>query len=413
MSGRDHGSFEAGGDLFTFITFDPLQALKELSAFSVGDGVSSSHRWIIVSQFSATALMQTIAPKQHQYLSGIVLLIVAAVLFAAMLAWFRTQKAKIRKLLDESRQMLAHVMSSTPIVHYACRVEGNRFIPTFASPNLKELFGWDPDAMTGDAEWWGSHLHSEDRERIVDGFRLIMLNEGRAKHVCEYRFRHANGHYLWVHDELTVIRNADGRAVEIIGSWLNITERKQAEEAVRASTRLLENIIQNAPVRVFWKDRKSRYLGCNALFARDAGCESPDELIGKADFDLVWREQAKLYRADDALVMDSCTAKIGYEEPQTTPDGKTICLYTSKVPLCDGGGNVFGVLGIYEDITERKQVEQALEKKTDRLERFQKITVGRELEMVRLKEEINALLERLGEPKKYEAPDKLEKKDSP
>ena len=74
---------------------------------------------------------------------------------------------------------------------------------------------------------------------------------------------------------------------------------------------------------------------------------SPDELIGKDDFQMPWREQAELYRADDRKVMHSGMPKIGYEEQQTTPDGKTIWLRTSKVPLHDANGKVIGVLGIY------------------------------------------------------------------
>lgn len=123
---------------------------------------------------------------------------------------------------------------------------------------------------------------------------------------------------------------------------------------------LLTDIIEHAPIRIFWKDREGRYLGCNTLFATDAGLAHPQQLIGKTDLDLGWKAQAGMYRADDAKVMDSGEAKLGYEEPQTTPDGNTIWLRTSKVPLKDGRQNVIGILGIYEDITNFKQAEQRL-----------------------------------------------------
>ena len=123
---------------------------------------------------------------------------------------------------------------------------------------------------------------------------------------------------------------------------------------------LLQTIVESIPVRAFWKDRGSRYLGCNTAFARDAGCATPAEVIGRTDHDLAWRDQAERYRADDQRVMASGVASLGYEEPQTTPDGHTIWLRTSKVPLRDGGGDVIGVLGIYEDITEHRAAEEAL-----------------------------------------------------
>ena len=127
------------------------------------------------------------------------------------------------------------------------------------------------------------------------------------------------------------------------------------------SRRLLQSVIDNAPIRVFWKSRELRYLGCNPAFARDAGKQTPDELIGRDDFAMGWAAQAALYRADDQAVMQSGIARLGYEEPQSPPDGGTIWLRTSKVPLRDSRGEVVGILGLYEDITERKQNELELE----------------------------------------------------
>ena len=131
-------------------------------------------------------------------------------------------------------------------------------------------------------------------------------------------------------------------------------------EALKAGA-LLQSIIERAPVRVFWKDRESRFLGCNSLFAQDAGYTQPAQLIGKTDFEMSWKDQAELYRADDYGVMESGVAKLNYDEPQSTPDGRTVWLRTSKVPLSDAKtGEMVGVLGIYEDITERKAAEEEL-----------------------------------------------------
>jgi len=127
------------------------------------------------------------------------------------------------------------------------------------------------------------------------------------------------------------------------------------------STYMLQKVIDTAPIRVFWKDRNLNYLGCNPAFARDAGKQAPSELIGRDDFAMSWAAQADRYRADDQQVMDSGQPRLNYEEPQTTPDNRTIWLRTSKTPLRDAEGNVFGVLGIYDDITEHKAAEAALE----------------------------------------------------
>ena len=121
---------------------------------------------------------------------------------------------------------------------------------------------------------------------------------------------------------------------------------------------ILHSIVEGLPIRAFWKDRDSRYLGCNTLFAIDAGFTRPDELIGKTDFDMGWKDLAEIYRADDLRVMESEVPKLAYEEPQTSPEGKIIWVRTSKVPLRDAEQDVIGILGVFEDITAHKQAEE-------------------------------------------------------
>ncbi len=137
-------------------------------------------------------------------------------------------------------------------------------------------------------------------------------------------------------------------------------ERQQAHAVAMATRDLLMTIIETAPIRVFWKDRHLRYLGCNALFARDAGMAHSSEVIGKDDDQMGWAAQAERHRADDLAVITSGEAKLAYEEPQTTPGGQTIWRRTSKVPLRDHHQKIIGLLGVYEDITEQKKVEKTI-----------------------------------------------------
>jgi len=141
----------------------------------------------------------------------------------------------------------------------------------------------------------------------------------------------------------------------------DITERKNAETALWQSQQLLQLVMDNIPQAIFWKDRNLTYLGCNQSFADDAGLVSPTEIVGRTDYDLPWSAQADLYCADDRLVLDSLTPKLNYEEPQTTPGGDLIWLNTNKIPMLDAAGNAVAVLGTYEDVTERKQIEQERE----------------------------------------------------
>ena len=163
------------------------------------------------------------------------------------------------------------------------------------------------------------------------------------------------------------IRDGD-RIVGILGVNIDITERKQIEAALRASQQMLQSIIDNIPQAVFWKDRASVYQGCNRKFAIDVGVESPENVIGRTDFDfLVPRPEAEGYRQIDRRVMDNDTAEYHIVERQLMADGKQAWVETSKVPLHDGHGKVIGVLGTYEDITERLRTEEAL-RQTQKME---------------------------------------------
>ncbi len=157
------------------------------------------------------------------------------------------------------------------------------------------------------------------------------------------------------------------------GSVQDITGRKLNEDKLRESQLILEGIINAIPVRVFWKDKNLIYLGCNKIFAEDAGFNDPKEIIGKDDFQMTWSDQAELYRGDDRSVIESNKSKLLIEEPQTTPDGNTITLLTNKIPLRNSIGEITGMIGTYIDITELKHKEKELLEAKERAEQSDKL----------------------------------------
>ncbi len=159
---------------------------------------------------------------------------------------------------------------------------------------------------------------------------------------------------------ITPIEDPEGEIVHFIAIKQDITERKRAEQALHESHQFIEAILEVMPVRVFWKDMNLDFLGCNALFARDAGFTDPKDLIGKDDFQMVWHDQAEMYRRDDRQVIQSGCSKLLIEEEQTSPEGNILTMLSSKVPLRDSKGEIYGVLGTYMDITERKRVDEIL-----------------------------------------------------
>ncbi|WP_020527873.1 GAF domain-containing protein [Flexithrix dorotheae] len=159
-------------------------------------------------------------------------------------------------------------------------------------------------------------------------------------------------------------------------------ELREKEEKIKSSQEMLQAIIDHIPQAIFWKDKDLKYIGCNKLFATTAGLSSPKDVIGKDDFDLLWGEEnAKLYREDDAKVIATKKAKLGFEEKQNNTEGDDRWLRTSKIPLLEDNGSVRALLGIFEDVTEAKNREIQLEEQRNELEVANKKMSSNELVM--------------------------------
>ena len=149
------------------------------------------------------------------------------------------------------------------------------------------------------------------------------------------------------------------------GLEVNVQER--TAELSKAK-QMLQVVMDNIPQSIFWKDKNLVYLGCNTNFAIDAGLDKPENIIGKTDYDLAWKkEEADLLREYDRKVVDSNMPQYHITEQQQQSNGKQAWLDTNKVPLHDGNGNVVGIIGTYEDITDRKRADEQLRKLNDDL----------------------------------------------
>jgi PAS domain S-box-containing protein len=197
-------------------------------------------------------------------------------------------------------------------------------------------------------------VHPDDKALTLE--TTIRNTQDPVTHF-ENRYRCRDGSYKWL-DWRAVPASQEGLicavARDITDAKANLAEQEKQRD-------LLETLLANVPASIFWKDRDSVFLGANKRFVQDAGLRSPDELIGKTDYDLAWRQQeADFYRQCDRKVMESGQPLPNIEESQRQADGKEVRLLTNKVPLRDQSGTVYGMLGIYMDITELKQTEMAL-----------------------------------------------------
>jgi PAS domain S-box-containing protein len=210
-----------------------------------------------------------------------------------------------------------------------------------------------------------------DQETVAFMRRQIRAREGFQAEILNYR---KDGTPHWIATEVRPVRETDGRVTRFIAIQSDITQRRTDREAMRQERERAEalahererekavllGIISTIPHAVFWKDRDSRFLGCNQKVADLAGVSRPADLVGKTDFDCPWSAHAADYRNDDRRVIESGQPQLDIEEAFQDRDGRRRVLLTSKVPLRDAGGETQGVLGVFADITALKDLEREL-----------------------------------------------------
>jgi two-component system, NtrC family, sensor kinase len=155
------------------------------------------------------------------------------------------------------------------------------------------------------------------------------------------------------------IKNSAGEIYQLLVMATDVTAKRQTELALEESRRVLQQVIDTMPSVIAWKDRESRYLGGNRAFFDIIGMESAADIIGKDDYDMVWkREEADWFRECDRRVMGSDCPELNIIEPQRQAGGRQAWLRTSKIPLHDAAGTVTGILCVLEDITDRKESDE-------------------------------------------------------
>jgi PAS domain S-box-containing protein len=268
-----------------------------------------------------------------------------------------------RSQTDDLRQSLGAAMATMVAAVSLIRVSDG--VMVYTNPHFDELFGYDPDELTGKHVSIVNAPADGAREELAAEVSTCVREKGSWQ--GDVHSIRKDGGRFWC--RASVSAYTDPRHGEVyVAVQRDITARKLAEEALRASKQILDGIMNAIPVRVFWKDRNLTYLGCNAAFARDAGFADSQDVIGKDDYQMGWRAQADVYRADDRQVIERGCPKLLIEETQTTPSGSTLTLLTSKLPLRDSSGEISGVLGTYMDVTERKQAESIVQVRMDLLD---------------------------------------------
>lgn len=301
-----------------------------------------------------------------------VVAIIGTILIAAILSfiylWLRRTDEAIseqQKNLVDSQKRLEELAKHSRTIAWEVDNEGKY---SYVSDVIYEVLGYSPKEVIG-KYFYDLHPLVGREEFKSSAFAVFKRKEPFSN--FKNKAVHKNGQNVWLMTNGLPIIAPDGRLLGYRGNNTDITEWKKAEDGILESRNLLHTIIDTIPIRVFWKNKHLRYMGCNTLFANDAGLSNSSELIGKDDYQLSWRDQASMYREDDRAVIESAKEKLFYEEEQTTPDGDKIWLSTSKIPLKNSEGEIIGILGIYEDITKQKELQEKLRNNAEMLNEAQ------------------------------------------
>ncbi|MGG6297805.1 PAS domain S-box protein [Leptolyngbya sp. AN02str] len=266
--------------------------------------------------------------------------------------------------LSQSEERLRLALMASQQGLYDLNVQTGEAI---TSPEYAIMLGYDPATFQESLQDWLKRLHPDDVEHVTNTYRAYMSGNIH-EYQAEFRQRTKDGRWKWILSIGKLVAwDEYGQPLRMLGIHADISDRKQAEQALKESRNILNLVLNTIPQRVFWKDLESRFLGCNASFANDYHL-TVEDIVGKTDMELPWAEGAHLYRADDANIIRTRIPKLNYEEPNRNSNGEKGWIRISKIPLTDSQGAVIGVLGCYDDITNLKQAETALQQLNSELE---------------------------------------------
>jgi two-component system cell cycle sensor histidine kinase/response regulator CckA len=250
--------------------------------------------------------------------------------------------------LLEAQHRLEYMLSATAAVTYVARASGD-YGATFVSANVKDIIGYDARELVESPTFWYDHIHPDDR-RMVEDFIRRLFDVG--EHSVQYRFRHADGRFRWMLDAPRVVRDEDGKAKEVVGYWIDVTERVQAEHALRGSEANFRTVIERSPNAIF-VHRGEKVVYANPATVTMLGYDDASELAGHDLLSLVHPDDRDMIRQRIAVTLRDGSASV-IEGRMIRRDGRVIVVEAQAV-LLDFDGEASSVV-LARDGTERHEM---------------------------------------------------------
>ncbi len=240
--------------------------------------------------------------------------------------------------------------------------------PVWWSPKFRELLGFQTvDEFPNRVDAWRDRIHPDDVEWVTAALLAhIQDPTGQTPYDVEYRMFTRTGECRWYRDIGVTIHDENGIPLKAVGTFRDVTDRRQAEEELRRQKHLFKSVLDNIPHRIWLKDCQGQHVVVNQSFAESVGT-APAALIGKTDFDLWPTDKAQMFQDEDQAVMN--TGQIfSLEEQLPMPDGTIRWFSTTKTPMYDEAGQVIGTTGISMEVSDRRHAEEALRQAKEELE---------------------------------------------
>ncbi len=265
-----------------------------------------------------------------------------------------TERKRAEKKLQEAEAKYRLLVERVPAITYIAEV-GQKGLWQYISPQVERILGFSAEEWLADRGLWLRQIHPHDRAQMV------MFDEqslATGKFSQEYRFVARDGRVVWCRDEGVLVRDVDGGPPLMQGVIYDVTERKRAEQTLRSQQQEQQAILNSAPALIWYKDCHNRIIRLNQSAAASMG-KTIAEVEGRHVEELYPDEAAKYYR-DDLEVINSGQPKLGIIEQLLTASGEKRWIQTDKAPFFNERGEIIGLIVCAVDVTERKQIEQAL-----------------------------------------------------
>ena len=263
-----------------------------------------------------------------------------------------SKKLELSVALNHAHKHINHIVNLSPAVIYTLKADANNsFNIDFISDNVCKMTGHPKNAWLHH-DFWLNNIHPDDVANVLAAQENLYEN-GVLNH--QYRFKHASNDYIWIEDQLMLVRDDAGKPLEIIGAWLDITERLEAEETLRTNARVFESSHEG----ILITNHNNKIISVNRAFTSITGYES-EEVIGESPNQYILGNLSTSF--NDAIW--ESISKFGYWQGEVNNLRKNGALYPQwlSISTIKGiDGKVSQYICIITDVSERKSAEDRIQ----------------------------------------------------